>query len=92
MIYVISRGEGPKNIISPNDKFLTPYKKYEIISISYQNPIGNWIEEKLLKYNPKESKFYIKIIDDMGNNHDIWNDYFLSTEEMREFLLNKLEL
>ena len=80
MIYVISRGEGPKNIISPNDKFLTPYKKYEIISISYQNPIGNWIEEKL------------KIIDDMGNNHDIWNDYFLSTEEMREFLLNKLEL
>ncbi len=45
-----------------------------------------------LKYNPKDPKFYVRILDDNNHLHDFWNDYFLSTEEIREINLNKLEI
>lgn len=60
---------------------LTPGKEYKAIEISYQvNSV--WVKKELT-YNPEEPRFYIKVIDDNGKEHDIWNDYFLSTKEIR---------
>jgi hypothetical protein len=75
-------------------KCLTIGKEYEALSISY-HANGVWIDKNIkdIKYIPKEPKFYIKIKeDDNEKTHDIWNAYFLSTEEYRDYLINKLEL
>ena len=53
--------------------------------ISYQEN-NTWVKSKFIN-NPNKTSFFIKIIDDNGKEHDIWNDYFYST---REENLNKL--
>lgn len=89
MKYVIARSEGPKYNGSKIG-CLTPGKKYEVLHMSYQNQPGYWVDEELI-YNPRNPKFYIRIKeDDNGRPHDIWNDYFLSTEEMRDIKIEEL--
>jgi len=91
--YVIARNDGPKG--STNGK-LVPGHKYEVLYISYS---GSQDRLPMPDVNPKESKFFIRIKDDTSINscsvwftgeHDYWNDYFLSTEEMRELNLNEI--
>jgi len=90
MKYVIARARLCYN--DSDDSILTIGKRYEVEKhVSYQNNgNGIWITEELI-YNPTKASFYIKIKeDDNGNTHDIWNDYFLSSEEIREINLNKI--
>ena len=85
MKYVIARNEGPKYNGSKIG-CLTPGKKYEVIQLNG----GEWTGKPLL-YNPRKTSFYIKIKeDDNGRPHDIWNDYFLSTEEIRYIKIEEL--
>lgn len=67
-------------------------KEYDVISWSYQKPIGHWIIRTDTDnfVNPKKPKFFIKVINEDGQEHDYWNDYFLSTDEMRELKLNEI--
>ena len=92
MKYVIARNEGPKG--STNGK-LVPGHKYEVLYISYSGSS----ERFEMKDNPREARFYIRVKDDTDINswsiwfsgeHTYWNDYFLSTEEMREMQLNDM--
>jgi hypothetical protein len=70
------------------DVDLTIGKAYEILSIgwtreTYTGPIdGSFI--------PKEPEFFINIIDNKGKGLYTWNDYFFSTEELREIKLKLL--
>ena len=93
MKYVIARNEGP--IGSTNGK-LIPGHKYEVLYRTYQDSNGNKSEIPLVS-NPRQAEFYIRVKDDTDINswsiwftgeHTYWNDYFLSTEEMREYKLD----
>lgn len=93
MKYVIARNEGPKG--STNGKLIKGHR-YEVVSISYA---GDQVKHPMPDINPRKPKFFIRIKDDTGINawsmwftgeHDYWNDYFLSTEEMRELNLNEI--
>lgn len=93
---VIARNEGPTYNGSTLG-CLSPGKEYKVISVEFPNTINERQYHQVyingeLKYNPKECKFYIKVIDDNNRSHYIYNDYFLSTEEVREMNLNKLDL
>lgn len=70
-----------------NRKGIFEGKEYEVIC--YYKP-GSWIQEYDDFINPMEAKFYIVITDEDGCKSSYWNDYFLSTEEMREFKLKDL--
>ena len=67
-------------------------KVYDIIEWAYQDEPGHWVvrtdTDNFL--NPKETKFFIKVVNEFGKQADYWNDYFLSSEEMRERKLNRL--
>lgn len=91
-IKLIARTDGPVYNGVIGSGALTTGKEYEPIHISYQeeHSLCTWKYEKTLNYNPREPKFYIKVINDKGREADYWNDYFLSTEEMRDLKLNKL--
>jgi hypothetical protein len=89
MKWVIARNEG-----SSNSK-LIPGHKYEVLYISYPGSS----ERHEMTNNPKEPKFYIRIKDDTNLNtwsiwHSgeltYWNDYFLSSEEMRDLKIKEL--
>ena len=87
MKYVISRGEGPKYDGSSHG-ILEPGKKYEVVATHIPNgwPIVS------TEYNPKETSFYIDIKIE-GSRHKVqtvWNDYFLSNEEIRNSKLDEL--
>lgn len=97
MKYVIARNEGPitKEYV-PNNSKLVKGHKYEVLFISYP---GDQVKHPMPDINPREPKFYIRVKDDTDTNawsmwftgeHDYWNDYFLSTEEMRELNLNEI--
>jgi hypothetical protein len=86
---LIARTDGPNYNGIIGSGALTTGKEYELIGIAYAED-GNWKYEKTLNYNPRKPKFYIKVINDMGREADYWNDYFLSTEEMRDLKLNEL--
>lgn len=91
--YVIARTVGPKYNGSTKG-CLTIGKSYEVISISYQkkNNLGyyDWVVEEF-KYNPSRPIFYLSIReDDNGRTHSIWNDYFYSTEMLRELTINEI--
>jgi hypothetical protein len=92
MKYVIARNEGP--VGATNSKLIQGHK-YEVLYISYPSSK----ERHKLTYNPREPKFFIIVKDDTGINswsiwhtgeQTYWNDYFLSTEEMREMKLETL--
>ena len=93
MKFVIARTEGPKYNGSKVG-CLTPGKLYEVLNISYHKD-NKWIYEDLT-FNPRKTAFYIKIKeDDNGKEHYLWNDHFLSSEEIREIkrdsLINKIK-
>jgi hypothetical protein len=92
---VIARNNGPW---SPDKngslrKGLIEGKTYDVIKWSYQDhniSPGYWINRTDDFLNPREAKFYIKVINEDGIEHDYWNDYFLSSAEMRDYKLEQL--
>jgi hypothetical protein len=66
-------------------------KSYQVISYSKQED-GIWYSLTGEFINPKEARFFIKVVNEEGIEADYWNDYFLSTEEMREIKIDKLLL
>ncbi len=65
-------------------------KVYDVIEWAYQDEPGHWVVRTDSFANPKQPKFFIKVVNEFGRAADYWNDYFLSSEEMREMKLNDL--
>ena len=88
MKFVIARTEGPKYNGSKVG-CLTPGKLYEVLHMSYHKDNKRIYKE--LIFNPRKPTFFIRIKeDDRGREHDLWNDYFLSTEEVRKIKIDSL--
>jgi hypothetical protein len=70
-------------------KLITKGKCYEAMSIRYQKD-GVWIEEKI-RHIPSNNQFFVKIKeDDTGKTLDVWNSYFLPTNEYRALIIDGL--
>lgn len=68
-------------------------KVYDVIQWSYQDHTispGHWINRNDDFLNPKEPKFFIKVINEYGEESEYWNDYSLSSEEMRDIKIDKI--
>ena len=65
-------------------------KVYDVIEWSYQDEPGHWVVRTDNFLNPKESKLFIKVLNEFGRQTNYWNDYFLSSEEIRERKLKEL--
>lgn len=69
---------------------ITIGKSYEVVHIINRTDGGKFANGKFT-YNPKEPTFYITIKeDDNGERHSIWNDYFYSTEEIRNNIIEEI--
>jgi hypothetical protein len=64
-------------------------KEYDVISWSYQKD-GSWTTGIGPFLNRKKAEFFIKVINEDGVEADYWNDYFLSSEEVRDLKINLL--
>jgi hypothetical protein len=89
---VIARNNGPKYLNGYLYNPLLKGKEYEVIYWSIPEWLNNGkcIDQLDDFINPKEAKFFIVVKDEFGKESSFWNDYFLSTEEMREYKLNKI--
>lgn len=96
---VVARNNGPwVNKNGLKDKYtlrsgLRRGKVYNVIKWSYQDhniAPGHWVNRTDNFTNPKEARFWIRVINEDGIEHDYWNDYFLSSEEVRELKLEEL--
>lgn len=68
-------------------------KVYDVIEWSYQDHNirpGHWVNRTDDFINPKEPRFWIKVINEDGVKHTYWNDYFLSSEEVRCIKLEEI--
>lgn len=81
----VARNKGPfvNGLFYP----LVKDKEYEVVTFSKfvkesSGNYGKWVDY-MDDIIPKEPKFYIKIINN-GNEEDYWNDYFYSTDELRD--------
>lgn len=84
----ITRNIRYEDILYIEDGILIPGKEYEATGFG----LGYWYHRYTSNQNftiPKEYKFMIDIIT-YGSKHSFRNDYFLSTEEMRDLKINKL--
>ena len=88
---VIARNNGPFYAYPDGVKRhgLITGKEYQVIEWAYRFP-QHWVTRTDDFINPKEAKLYIKVINEDGVAHDYWNDYFLSTEEVRELKIWQL--
>ena len=64
-------------------------KEYDVISWSYQKD-GSWFTGIGSFVNRKKAEFFIRVLNEDGIEHDYWNDYFLSSEEVRDLKINLL--
>jgi hypothetical protein len=89
---VIARNNGPIYEIdgSRERRGLIEGKEYTVIEWSYQDTSGSWIKRKDDFVNPKEPKFFIKVVNEDSITHDYWNDYFLSSKEIRHIKIDKI--
>jgi hypothetical protein len=91
---VIARNNGPiyKNPDGSSEerRGLIQGKSYQVVEWAKHNG-NNWVKQSSNLVNPKEAKYFIKVINEWGQAHDYWNDYFLSDEEMKTLIRdNKL--
>lgn len=73
------------------DGNLTPGKEYKVVGIDneFNLPIRCKYKEENF-YIPKEAKFLIVVLNNKNESWIFWNDYFLSTEEMRDGKIDTL--
>ncbi len=89
---VIARNNGPLNDLRIREGLIEG-KEYDVVRWSYQDhniKPGYWVTRTDDFINPKEPRFFIKVINENGVEHDYWNDYFLSSEEVRDMKLEEL--
>lgn len=89
---VIARNNGPFYQDFKGNKErrgLIEGKAYDVVEWSVHNG-GKWVAQSGDFINPKEAKFFIKVINEDGIAHDYWNDYFLSSKEMRDYKIEKI--
>lgn len=86
---VIAKNNGPfrRNVGRAG---LLKGKSYKVISWSYRSPMGTWQDNTHERDIPESAQFFVRIINEDGREADYWNDYFLSTNEMRELKLEQL--
>jgi hypothetical protein len=93
---VIARNNGPYSENydgSKSRKGLIKGKSYDVIEWAYRNQNGHSFIKRTDDFiNPKEYKFYIKVINEDGIPHDYWNDYFLSSQELRDAKIDEILL
>lgn len=84
---VVARNNGP-NINNLDLYILTKGKSYKVMSCydPFKKVLIN-IENLII---PKNFKFYIDVIADNGKIESFWNDYFLSSQEMLNKKLKKI--
>ena len=90
---VIAKNDGPifqKWDGTTERQGLKEGKEYDVIEWAYQDEPGHWVVRTDGFLNPKEPKLFIKVVNEFGRQADYWNDYFLSSEEMREIKLMSL--
>lgn len=83
---VIARNDGP-HWNGATTGHLTIGKKYNLISYFKHNGINYdeiYIKKNEIIFLPLKTSFYINVISDRGIKETFWNDYFLSTVEMRK--------
>lgn len=88
---VIARNNGPFVEVG-NIKIrqgLLQGREYEVIEWSYSKN-SQWVKRTDDFINPREAKFFIKVINAYGQPASFWNNYFLSTEEVRDLKLVEL--
>jgi hypothetical protein len=93
---VIARNNGPYHEKWVNGNMikkrhgLKKGKIYDVIERTYQDESGIWIVKKNEFLNPSQPKFYIRVIDEYKRQGTYWNDYFLSSDEVRQYKLNEI--
>ena len=86
---VIARNNGCDGT-NKEGKGLKEGKSYDVIEWSYQDVIGHWVSRTDRFTNPKEPRFFIKVLNERGDEKDYWNDHFLSNVEIRDIKLTSL--
>lgn len=86
---LIARNNGPK-FEDGERRGLIQGKSYQMVSWRTQEDANSWSDSTGEFINPKEPRFFIKVVNEEGRVADYWNDYFLSTEEMREMKIKEL--
>ena len=93
---VIARNNGPiyENWDgSIERRGLVKGKEYEVIFWTYSlvpDKNGYVFTETTDFINIKETRFFIRVINEDGVEHDYWNDYFLSNDEIRDIKIKNL--
>lgn len=89
---VIARNNGPlyENWDGSKERRgLVKGKEYEVIFRTYNQ--NGYVFTKTNDFlNIKEPRFFIRVINEDGVEHDYWNDYFLSNDEIRDIKIKKL--
>jgi hypothetical protein len=101
---VVARNNGPlyDNYDGHKERSgLLEGREYKVISWSYnksnhngriftETDIDSGLKGSGYFANIKEPRFFIKVINEDGIEHDYWNDYFLSSEELRDIKIDKI--
>jgi hypothetical protein len=89
---VIAKSRGP-NYNGLGIYSLTKGKKYKVVPRSFPDMHGTVpVNENETFFMPKKFKFYIDVIADNGRLEAFWNDYFLSTIEIRKLKIKELNV
>lgn len=64
-------------------------KAYDVVEWVVHNDT-KWITQSGDFINPKEPMFFVKVLNEDGILHDYWNDYFLSSKEMRDIKIDNI--
>lgn len=89
---VIARNNGPfyENYDGTRERIgLKEGKSYDVIEWSKHDGV-KWVSYTSDFVNPKNFCFFIKVINESNIIMRYWNDYFLSSEEVRDFKLNQI--
>lgn len=89
---VIARNNGPiygKWDGSRERSGLIEGKVYEVVEWSLYDGV-KWVIQSGDFINPKVPKFFVKVVNEDGILHDYWNDYFLSSQEMRDYKIDNI--
>ena len=101
---VVARNNGPlyDNYDGHKERSgLLEGREYKVISWSYnksnhngriftETDIDSGLKGSGYFANIKEPRFFITVINEDGIEHDYWNDYFLSSEELRDIKIDKI--
>lgn len=79
-----------KSIISRPGELISG-KEYDVIKCLYKDSQSyNFWKGDDNFFNPDQPSFFIRVINENGEEYDYWNDYFLSTSEIRDIKLSNI--